>query len=553
MKQNSAQVDSKRGIIESNLLSFSSSGRLDTRNPHVNVQKHDTPMHCEPRIFKVYKSNDLELGAMKDHGSFGFIYKAKLKDRYVAVKKLEHRFEDTGSLDNLDGIVINEINTLKTLRRCPYIVKYIGCTSIEKYFGIITELVDGHSLDYWIHREGQNCEYLDSVLKIQNRVALGLRFMHQKNIYHNDLKPANIMLNGNFSPKIVDLGLAHICNKDKVNSAFLVGTPAYRAPEYWIEGCKFSSLGDIYSFGLIVGEMMTSIKPWKKVCSDAIGKKMSKSEHSINHVFSIPDSDLKGLQFFVDLITECLEIKLKRISIDDLIELYSQKSVDLTVQGYLHELKNEKDKALCFYEQAIRLDNTNAMINSGLIWNSCGDLAKTKQYFEMAAEFGDTDGINWLATLYLIGRGVKSDYNMSLNLFKKTIRVDPDNFYAQCNLGFMYQLGLGVKANNDKAKKYFKQLIKSFEYDSNFAIIQSKGIFNLQKRENCFKQRYRHSKEFHKYLDPPTKPLEYKLFGLMYFFGMGVKKDQYKALSCFLLGDWLDQFENLLKMTQESS
>jgi serine/threonine-protein kinase len=118
---------------------------------------------------------------------------------------------------------------------------------------ISMEYVDGEDLSTLLRRVGRLAG--DRALEIARELCAGLAAAHASGVIHQDLKPANVMLDRRGRVKITDFGLARL-GDDGANSSEIAGTPAYMAPEQ-LAGAGASTRSDLYALGLVLYELFT--------------------------------------------------------------------------------------------------------------------------------------------------------------------------------------------------------------------------------------------------------------------------------------------------------
>lgn len=103
-------------------------------------------------------------------------------------------------------------------------------------------------------------------LDIGRQIAEALVMLERNSLVHRDVKPGNILVSGDGSVKLSDLGIS-LFRRDGENAAHrtncgeTIGTPAYMAPEQMLDAHNVDIRADIYSFGIILYEMLTGKRP----------------------------------------------------------------------------------------------------------------------------------------------------------------------------------------------------------------------------------------------------------------------------------------------------
>uniref|UniRef100_A0A0D9UW30 non-specific serine/threonine protein kinase n=1 Tax=Leersia perrieri TaxID=77586 RepID=A0A0D9UW30_9ORYZ len=207
-------------------------------------------------VKKIARRFKVKLG----QGGFGSVYRGELPNGVpVAVKMIE---QSEGEGDEF----INEVATIGRIHHAN-IVRLLGFCSEGTRRALIYEFMPNDSLEKHIFSHDSNASQellvANKMLDIALGIARGMEYLHQgcnQRILHFDIKPHNILLDYNFSPKISDFGLAKLCARDQsiVTLTAARGTMGYIAPELYSRNFgDISYKSDVYSFGMLVLEMVS--------------------------------------------------------------------------------------------------------------------------------------------------------------------------------------------------------------------------------------------------------------------------------------------------------
>ncbi|XP_047326808.1 PR5-like receptor kinase [Impatiens glandulifera] len=200
-------------------------------------------------------------------GGFGKVYSGHLPNGIqCAVKVLKGNCYDLFHPNrNLDKQTEEQFKAEVSIIGRTYhanLVRLYGFCYDKSTSALVYEYMKNGSLDRHLFDDSYNqaIEW-EKLYQIAVGTAKGIAYLHEEcpqRIIHYDIKPANILLDANFSPKVADFGLAKLCSKDQTNVTMIGyrGTPGYSAPELFLHNFPISYKCDVYSFGMLLFEIL---------------------------------------------------------------------------------------------------------------------------------------------------------------------------------------------------------------------------------------------------------------------------------------------------------
>ena len=149
----------------------------------------------------------------------------------------------------------------------PHVAKAIIPKRKRHYLYLVTEFIDGISLNQWMIDHPKPS--LEQVRNIIEQTAKGLQAFHRQDMIHQDLRPANIMIDNTKTVKIIDFGSTFIAGVTDANTEEIMrGTIRYSAPEYFL-GQLGTQASDLYSLGVITYQMLSGKFPYGREIAQA--------------------------------------------------------------------------------------------------------------------------------------------------------------------------------------------------------------------------------------------------------------------------------------------
>lgn len=196
-------------------------------------------------------------------GTFGVVWLAN-RPGAIATTQFALKFPLSDKVDK--DVVTKEAQLWVRASGHPNIIPVFEASVYSNQIVIVSEYAPEGTLYNWLTRNGKKAPTIDSAMKMGDGILAGLGHLHGRDVIHRDLKPDNILLQGEL-PRIADFGLARVLRAID-DSKEAGGSPAYMAPEAWTgDRCVES---DLWSVGVVLYECLAGQLPFMGNSCDEI-------------------------------------------------------------------------------------------------------------------------------------------------------------------------------------------------------------------------------------------------------------------------------------------
>ncbi|KVI03351.1 putative receptor protein kinase ZmPK1 [Cynara cardunculus var. scolymus] len=272
-----------------------------------------------PTAFRKFTYRELKKATRnfrEDIGSGGasVVYRGRLNDnRIAAIKRLKNTYQQGEVEFQAEISTIGKVNHMNLIETWGYCAEGNHRLVVYEYMenGSLAENLGTGKLD-WATR-----------LDIATGTAKGLAYLHEEClewVLHCDVKPHNILLDANYNPKVADFGLSRLFDRSGINQSnfsMVRGTRGYMAPE-WVFNLPITSKVDVFSYGVVILEMITGRSPTgKQHTSNEDGK----AESSLIEWVRERIQDANGESWVEDIIDPSIRGEYDRTIIENLVRI----------------------------------------------------------------------------------------------------------------------------------------------------------------------------------------------------------------------------------------
>lgn len=233
----------------------------------MNLSEYEIPAELGAYIIDIKK---FEIKERIDSGGYSEEYKAldRSTGEIVVLKRILSK-----NSSKIKQSFIREVSIMADVNH-PFLLELIGF-SIKNPLTIVTKYYQNGSL--FNYRQSQRGKIkLNSTQRtlIAMGIAHSMMYLHSLGIIHRDLKSLNVLLDDQLLPKLCDFGIARYVSYSSNLMTHQVGTALWMAPEMFLNDQNYGPEVDVYSYSIILYELLTNDIPWANLNRDMMMKKV---------------------------------------------------------------------------------------------------------------------------------------------------------------------------------------------------------------------------------------------------------------------------------------
>ncbi|GAM26002.1 hypothetical protein SAMD00019534_091770 [Acytostelium subglobosum LB1] len=244
------------------------------------------------RLSRTIDYNEIQFDNQVGSGGFGKVFAGYLNGRKIGIKKITI-YENDPNKDTLLKFIERETVTLKMFSH-PNVIQYYGIAEKERSFFLLTELVSGGDLHWYIKNPQVKISWRLKLM-IAKDIAASMVYLHNNNVIHRDLKSTNLLVAENWVIKVCDFGLARKIDLAAQSQMTICGTDDWMAPEVLL-GDPYDKSCDVFSFGVVLIELITRLKLTPRVRNENLG---------IDQTYVVSKTPKDCPKEFLDLVFHC--------------------------------------------------------------------------------------------------------------------------------------------------------------------------------------------------------------------------------------------------------
>lgn len=372
------------------------------------VEKSPLDPHYQVPYFELVF--DKKLGS----GSFGQIYLGRWRGQVAVIKSIEGAFGE--------GEQAQFIREVQIMSQCRD-------RHITQFYGAALEPQGRTCLLMEYMEQGSLYQVLEKPLapSLQRQMALeiaeGLHYLHSRDILHRDLKSANVLVDRDNHAKLSDFGLSHTKAVSVKTTLQKSEAIQWLAPECFSRGAVYTAESDIYSYGVILWELLTAKRPYAGVPDSRVPERTLRGTRDSLEGISEP---------YASLIQQCWSLEpAKRPRLMQIIQILEKVTLrpaspspeEHYNQGLQFDQLKDYAHALESYTKASEQGHVKAGTNLGLFFllgrNGAPDKTKAYQLFLNSAQKGHARAMTNLAIMLKRGDGIPQNMPEALSWFKK--------------------------------------------------------------------------------------------------------------------------------------